>query len=88
MNSWIVAVAVVAAAVLSYVLTCLVRIVAPRIGLLDSPDNDRKRQASPVSLGGGVAVYAALVGVILVVTPMAIAHLPWDASWPNVEFYS
>jgi len=56
--------ACVFAAVLAYVLTWLVRIVAPRIGLCDKPDGERKLHAKPTPLMGGLAVYMAVIVVV------------------------
>jgi len=49
---------------------------APRIGLVDYPDNQRKLHRFPVPLGGGVAVFLAtalvLAGVIFVPNPWGL----------------
>ncbi len=39
----------------------LVRLLAPRLGLVDAPDGQRKLQAAPVPVGGGLAVLAGLI---------------------------
>jgi UDP-GlcNAc:undecaprenyl-phosphate GlcNAc-1-phosphate transferase len=80
MNSWMITGAVAVAVVFSYVFTYVMRIAAPRLGLVDQPDNQRKLQESPISLGGGLAVYAAMVVTFLAVTLAATAFGPWLAT--------
>lgn len=65
---------VAVAAGASYGLTALARIVAPRLGLLDSPDGRRKVQTRPMPVMGGVAIYLALL--------LAVAGAVWrQAAW-------
>lgn len=52
------------ACLVSLVLTALLRRLAFRIGLTDLPDGRRKLHEHPVPLGGGVAVFLSLVGVV------------------------
>ncbi len=59
-------------AIASFVLACLLSLaltaaairISPWIGLVDHPDQDRKRQAYPTPLGGGAAVFLATVAVL------------------------
>lgn len=55
------------ACVTSLVLTALIREVAPRIGLTDPPDLHRKLHPGSMPLGGGVAIFLAMVSVLGVV---------------------
>jgi UDP-GlcNAc:undecaprenyl-phosphate GlcNAc-1-phosphate transferase len=58
---------------LSMTLTVAMRALAPRLKLLDRPDNHRKLHGRPMALGGGVAVFLTtvivLVGLLLVPNP-------------------
>jgi UDP-GlcNAc:undecaprenyl-phosphate GlcNAc-1-phosphate transferase len=54
----------VLACVLSSALTALAVRIAPRIGLVDRPDQHRKLHKHPVPLGGGAAVFLATVAVL------------------------
>ncbi|MCL4191020.1 MAG: undecaprenyl/decaprenyl-phosphate alpha-N-acetylglucosaminyl 1-phosphate transferase [Thermoguttaceae bacterium] len=65
----------VAACLLSMLLTVSIRHVAPRIGLLDRPDGQRKLHSRAVPLGGGVAVFAA-TGLVLVA--ILVLPNPWN----------
>jgi UDP-GlcNAc:undecaprenyl-phosphate GlcNAc-1-phosphate transferase len=53
------------AAGLSYVLTCLARVVAPKLGFMDKPDGVRKVHRRPTPLMGGVALFVAVLGAVL-----------------------
>lgn len=79
MNFWVVTGAVAMAIVSCYVFTWVVRVLAPRLGLVDRPDGQRKLQSNSIALGGGVAVYAALVATLLVFTIAATAEIYRDA---------
>ncbi len=59
-----VAICVLAACLLSMLLTAWVCRVAPRLGLTDLPDGHRKLHLAPIPLGGGVAVFLATAVVI------------------------
>jgi UDP-GlcNAc:undecaprenyl-phosphate GlcNAc-1-phosphate transferase len=63
--AWI-AVLVITAGVISFSMTLVVRALAPRVGLTDRPDGRRKLDQRLTPLGGGLAVYVAMVVVILV----------------------
>ncbi len=52
----------------------LLRGLAPRLGLLDSPD-ERKRHDAPVPLVGGIAVYFAVAVSIVVFVPHSITAI-------------
>jgi UDP-GlcNAc:undecaprenyl-phosphate/decaprenyl-phosphate GlcNAc-1-phosphate transferase len=52
------------AATISFALTAGAIKLAPRIGLVDRPDQQRKLHAQPVPLGGGAVVFAATVAVL------------------------
>jgi UDP-GlcNAc:undecaprenyl-phosphate/decaprenyl-phosphate GlcNAc-1-phosphate transferase len=45
---------------ISVALTPMIRAIAPLIGMVDHPDQERKLQARAVALGGGLAVFAAM----------------------------
>ncbi len=57
------------AAVFGLILTRIARGVATRVGMLDSPDGRRKKQAAPVPVAGGIAV---LVAGLLALATMAL----------------
>ena len=61
-----VAVAFVVAAVLSHLLTPLLRRAALRLHILDWPDGRLKTHAAPVPYLGGVAIYLAFLLTLLV----------------------
>ena len=63
---WFFAVAFVAAAVVSFVLTPVVRAAAIRVGMVDLPDQ-RRVNVQPVPRAGGIAAMAAFVAVGTVV---------------------
>lgn len=75
----------VSAFALSFVLSPLVYWLASRVGLMDDPDGNRKRQQKPVALGGGFVVYVSLVTVVMA---MIAAGAYWGAaeqpSWRDV----
>lgn len=50
----------------SCALTLAMRQIAPRIGLVDHPDDFRKLHQRPIPLGGGLAVFVAAAGVAIV----------------------
>ncbi len=58
--------AIVAAIVLSLALTPVARAVARKLRVMDMPNEARKHHGRPVPLWGGVAVYLALVGGLIV----------------------
>ena len=60
--------------VLSLTMTSTLRAAAPRLGLLDRPDNRRKLHKKPVAVGGGVAVLASTV---LVIVGLLYVPNPW-----------
>ncbi|UCE62059.1 MAG: undecaprenyl/decaprenyl-phosphate alpha-N-acetylglucosaminyl 1-phosphate transferase, partial [Phycisphaerales bacterium] len=62
---WLVLVALVGPLVLSLLATYLVRAWARRSGFVDCPSG-HKRHASPVALGGGIAITLSICGPILV----------------------
>ncbi len=57
----------VAACLVSMLATGLVCRIAPKLGLVDEPDQVRKLHTGPVALGGGAAVFATFLLVLLVV---------------------
>lgn len=77
MTSWSFPAAAFVALVCSYGFTWLTRRFAPKLGLVDRPDGERKLQLRPVSLGGGVAVCIALVGTLCLVSLAASSGLAW-----------
>ena len=66
-----------ATVVLSVVLTMAVRAAAPRLKLVDRPDNRRKLHDRPIALGGGLAVFLSSV---LVLAALLYLPNPWRAS--------
>lgn len=60
---------------LSLGLTALVRAVAPRLGLVDRPDNHRKLHGRPIALGGGLAVFLTMA---LVLGGLLLVPNPWQ----------
>jgi UDP-GlcNAc:undecaprenyl-phosphate GlcNAc-1-phosphate transferase len=58
---WLIAICVALAFTASLLLVPAIRLAAHRFGIVDRPDSERKLQRRPVALGGGVAVYLALV---------------------------
>ncbi len=77
---------VLAACVVSLVLTALIRAVAVRIGLTDHPDGRRKLHVAAMPLGGGVAIFLATVGVLgfLLIVPNAFRSLLWQ-QWSDLR---
>ncbi len=67
---------VVAGFLLSAILCHVVRAVAPRLGLVDRPGG-RKDHARPTPMGGGLAVFGALLAVV----GMAAAVVHFAPSW-------
>lgn len=59
--AWLIAICFAVSIVASLVLVPLVRRCAHGIGMVDRPDGERKLHREPVALGGGLAVYLALV---------------------------
>jgi UDP-GlcNAc:undecaprenyl-phosphate GlcNAc-1-phosphate transferase len=61
-------------------LTALMRILAPRFGLLCRPDALRRLHARPIPLGGGLAVYLATAGVLglMLAVPNPWRGLLWE----------
>ncbi|QDV32705.1 glycosyltransferase family 4 protein [Tautonia plasticadhaerens] len=64
-----------AGAVLCYGLCLVVRSVAPRVGLIDTPGG-RKAHEAPTPMGGGVAIWLALVLVLGLGTAWVASGLP------------
>ncbi|KAA1259791.1 WecA-like glycosyltransferase [Rubripirellula obstinata] len=67
---WLIAICITMSLACSLLLVPLVRKAARTLGAIDRPDQQRKLQTMPVALGGGVAVFAAMiiafVGTILI----------------------
>src|SRR3989339_126706 len=61
----------IGAAVLSVVVTSLVRIMARRFGVLDRPAG-RKQHRTPTPLLGGFAIYLSLVGAVVVMSSLGL----------------
>lgn len=61
-------IAVLAAAVIAYVLTPLVRHFAVRFGFVDVPKDARRMHHKPIPTIGGLAIFAAFVLVVLVMS--------------------
>lgn len=73
--------AALAAVLLSFLLTLLVRRFAPRLGLTDNPDAHRKLHDSPVPLGGGIAVFLAAAAVLVFLALETPLGRPLRAAW-------
>ena len=60
--------------------TAVMRVVAPRVGLVDAPDAARKVHTTPTPLGGGVAVHLGvvlpLVGAVLLAEGVLTGWVP------------
>jgi len=79
---WFVCACLVPAFAISWVMTWIMRICAPRLGLIDQPAA-RKVHSTPTPLGGGIAIY---LGVVI---PLLLAHLAayvLEASPPDKVF--
>lgn len=67
---WLIAICIALSLACSLILVPLVRKTARALGAIDRPDQQRKLQTAPVALGGGVAVFAAMIvafaGTILI----------------------
>lgn len=63
-------VAVVAAAIISFVLTPLVKALAIRLGFVDIPKDERRMHHRPIPTIGGVAIFTAFLLVMLVMCDM------------------
>jgi UDP-GlcNAc:undecaprenyl-phosphate GlcNAc-1-phosphate transferase len=68
-------IAFLAACLASLFLTMAMRKIAPRIGLVDRPDDHRKLHGRPVPMGGGLAVFLA-TGLVLAV--VLVIPNPWN----------
>lgn len=64
-------VAVVAAAVISFVLTPLVKALAIRFGFVDIPKDERRMHQKPIPTIGGVAIFTAFLLVFLVMCDLS-----------------
>jgi UDP-GlcNAc:undecaprenyl-phosphate GlcNAc-1-phosphate transferase len=58
---WLIAICILLSLACSLVLVPIVRKIACSVGAIDRPDQQRKLQTNPVALGGGVAIFAAMV---------------------------
>ncbi len=70
--------AILLAAGSSCVFTCLARIVAPRLGLIDLPDGQRKAHSHPTPLMGGVALFFSLSITLGLVGVLKAGSIPAD----------
>ncbi|MCA9149073.1 MAG: undecaprenyl/decaprenyl-phosphate alpha-N-acetylglucosaminyl 1-phosphate transferase [Planctomycetales bacterium] len=75
--------ALVAAFLISYCLTPLVRLLAIRVGFVDRPDGQRKIQTDAVSLGGGIALLLTTPLVVFLVASWWGPDLWWMARRPG-----
>ncbi len=64
-------VAVIGAAVISFVLTPLVKYFAVRFGFVDIPKDERRMHNKPIATIGGLAIFAAFVLVVLVLSSLS-----------------
>lgn len=58
---WLTLVSLICSVVAALLLVPVVRAAARAVGVVDSPDEDRKLHRVPIALGGGIAVFAALL---------------------------
>jgi UDP-GlcNAc:undecaprenyl-phosphate GlcNAc-1-phosphate transferase len=61
----------------SLILTLLIRAVAPRVGLTDRPDGQRKLHRKETPLGGGLAIFVATAAAVLT---LLFFPNPWQAN--------
>jgi len=67
--------------------TALVARVAPRIGLVDVP-TERKAHDAPVPLGGGIAIFAAVIVTVVVGIAGAVILTRWfKPAWMSQNLY-
>ena len=64
-------IAMVAAAVISFVLTPVVKALAPKLGFVDIPKDERRMHKKPIPTIGGVAIFVAFVLVSLCVCQLS-----------------
>jgi UDP-GlcNAc:undecaprenyl-phosphate GlcNAc-1-phosphate transferase len=65
----------VIAVAVSMTLTVVIRALAPRLKLVDRPDNRRKLHGRPMALGGGVAVFLT---TLIMIGGLVLAPNPWQ----------
>jgi UDP-GlcNAc:undecaprenyl-phosphate GlcNAc-1-phosphate transferase len=58
---WLTLIALISSIAWALVTVPIVRHIARRVGMVDTPDEDRKLHANPVALGGGIAVLGSLL---------------------------
>ena len=63
---WLVAICVAFAFAASLLLVPAIRLASHQFGIVDRPDSERKLQRKPIALGGGVAVYLALIATFAI----------------------
>lgn len=63
--AWLVAISIAISLTTAVALVPLVRFLARRMGVVDHPDSERKLHTEPVALGGGIAIYLALVAAFV-----------------------
>ena len=73
-----------AAYILSFIFTPIMRRVAEYYGIIDKPDLLRKMHSRPVAYLGGVAVFIGWVGGLAVSQFVGLHY--WDASWNNTDY--
>jgi UDP-GlcNAc:undecaprenyl-phosphate GlcNAc-1-phosphate transferase len=83
--------AVLPSLLLSWLVTWLVRFYAPRWGLIDQPNAARKVHTTPTPLGGGLGIWAGVVGAfalgqlaLLLADSSAISHLVPEFARPHL----
>ncbi len=70
----------ITALLLSFLLTPLVRNLAWHFGLVDQPDQKRKRHISPIPRMGGVAIFASVIGAygLLLIVRLSSGLIVWE----------
>lgn len=86
--AWQIAICIAISIVASLALVPLVRSCARRLGLVDRPDSDRKLHSEPVALGGGLAVYLALVIAFVATIGIDRTMLGFELGYVSGKYYT
>ena len=68
-------IAILAAALVAFVLTPLVKHYSVRFGFVDIPKDNRRMHHKPIPTIGGLAIYAAFV--LVAPSPWVVPTFPW-----------
>ena len=86
--AWQIAICIAISIVASLALVPLVRSCARCLGLVDRPDSDRKLHSEPVALGGGLAVYLALVIAFVATIGIDRTMLGFELGYVSGKYYT